>query len=159
MKQKIFVSVGTHPQGFNRLIGKLDEIVPCLAAEVFAQTGNSGYEPKNFPFKKFLTEKEFQGKVLQADIVISHGGAGTIINSMLQGKKLIVVPRLKAFSEHTNDHQLDLAKALEQEGKCIAVFGIKSLGKAIESAKAFKPRIASTKENLIREIKEFIEAA
>ncbi len=157
-RMKIFASVGTHPQGFDRLVEKLDEIAPSLGAEVFAQTGNSVYEPRSFPFKKFLTENEFQKKVREADIVISHSGAGTIINSLLQKKKLIIVPRLKRFSEHTNDHQLDLAKALEAEGKCIAVFDVKNLGKAIERAKLFRPRIASNKENLIREIKIFIES-
>ncbi len=78
---KIFVSVGTHPQNFNRLFEEIDRIAGKKNPEngFFGQLGNSDYVPKNFPFKKFLNQKEYLEKMHNADIVISHGGAGTII--------------------------------------------------------------------------------
>ncbi|MDD5163577.1 MAG: glycosyltransferase [Candidatus ainarchaeum sp.] len=156
---KIFVSVGTHAQQFNRLLKEMDLLLgeKKINAEVFAQAGNSDYEPKNFAFKKFLDEKEFVEKFGWADIVISHGGAGTIINAMLNKKRLVIVPRMKKFGEHTNDHQLDLAEALEKEGRALAVFEIKELGTKIREAEKFSPKIASDKEGLVNAIKEFLE--
>jgi len=157
---KVFVSVGTHPQQFDRLLKELDLLLESgkLKAEVFAQTGNSGYEPKGFEWKKFVAEPRYSKRFAWADVVVSHGGAGTIINALRQGKKLVVVPRLEKFGEHTNDHQLDLAKALEKQGKCLAVYDIGDLGKVLAKAAVFRPAIASNREGLVKKIREFLEA-
>ena len=156
---KIFISVGTHPQQFNRLLQELDKLAGQgkISAEIFAQTGNSDYAPKNFKSEKFVGEANYNSKMKKADVVVSHGGAGTIINALRSGKKLVVVPRVKKFGEHTNDHQLDLAQALEKQGKCIAVYNISELGNALKKAERFKPTIASNREKLVAKIKEFIE--
>ncbi len=156
---RVFVSVGTHPQPFDRLLREIDKLVQQgrLKGKVFAQIGNSGYEPKNFAFKRFVEEKEYEGSFRKTDIVVSHGGAGTIINALRFGKRLVVVPRLQRFGEHTNDHQLDLAAALEKQGKCIAVREISQLEKALGMASNFKPRLASNREMLVKRIKAFLE--
>ena len=54
-------------------------------------------------------------------VLLSHGGAGSILNAMQAGKPLVVVPRLKSFGEVIDDHQLELAEALSQQGRGIAV--------------------------------------
>ncbi|MDI6654714.1 MAG: glycosyltransferase, partial [Candidatus Hydrothermarchaeota archaeon] len=76
----------------------------------------------------------------EARIVISHGGAGSIIFALRSGKPVVVVPRLKKFDEHVNDHQLELAKQLEREGKIIGAYDIEELDKAIASAEKLPPR-------------------
>src|SRR3989344_4545970 len=156
---KIFVSVGTHSQQFNRLLMEIDSLLESkkISAEAFAQTGNSDYAPKNCAFKKFLAEKEFEEKISWADVVVSHGGAGTIISALRKNKKLVIVPRLKKFGEHTNDHQLDLAEALAGQGKALAALETKELGKRIFEAKKFSPKIASNRQGLVDEIKKFLE--
>jgi len=155
----VFVSVGTHNQQFNRLLEEIDRLVGegLLKDSVFAQTGNSSYKPKNFPFKKFITGKKYTQEFEKAKIVVSHGGAGTIINALEKQKPLIIVPRQKQFGEHTNNHQLDLAKALEAEGKAIAVVDEKQLKNALEKAKNFKPKIASNRAQLVQRIDDFLK--
>ncbi len=155
---KIFVSVGTHPQPFDRLLKELDSLIAAgkVKAEVFAQTGNSRYKPKNFATEKFVSGTDYENSFKNADIVVSHGGAGTIINALRQGKKLVVVPRLEKFGEHTNDHQLDLAKALENEGKCLSVYEISKLGETLAKAVRFKPKVASNRNLLVARISKFI---
>ena len=156
--KKIFASVGTHPQAFDRLLKELDRIAPKHSEwEIIAQAGNSKYAPKNFVFKKYFNGKKFNEKIKWADVVLSHGGAGTIISALLHKTPLIVVPRLKKFKEHTNDHQLDLAKVLEREGKAITVFDIKELEQNILKAFSFKPNLSSDKERLIKRISLFLE--
>jgi beta-1,4-N-acetylglucosaminyltransferase len=154
---RVFASVGTHPQQFDRLLRQLDVLAGGKKHKVFAQTGNCSFSPKNFPFKRFLSDSEYRERIAWADVVVSHGGAGTIINSMLLGKKLVVVPRLKRFGEHTNDHQLDLARALEREGKVIAVDDMSGLGKAVERAASFKPNAGSNKRGLVERLRQFLE--
>lgn len=155
---KVFLSVGTHAQQFDRLLAEMDSVLARgkIKAQVFAQTGNSKYTPKNFKCKKFLDEKEYNKKMDWAEIVISHGGAGTIINALLKKKRLIIVPRLKKFGEHTNDHQLELAEAFAKEGKAVGVFEIAELGKQLKAVQKFRPKIASNKESLISAIGDFL---
>lgn len=45
-------------------------------------------------------------------MLITHGGAGTMVNAVKRGKRVIVVPRLARYGEHVDDHQLELAKRL-----------------------------------------------
>jgi UDP-N-acetylglucosamine transferase subunit ALG13 len=156
---QIFVALGTHKQQFNRLLKALDKLAESngIDAEIFAQIGNSDYEPKNFPFRRFLNPKEYEQRMKNADIIISHAGAGSIITALKYEKPLVVVPRLKRFGEHTNDHQIDLAKALAERGKVLAVFDLKDLLQAIEKAKHFKPETKSDRERLIARIRKFLE--
>ena len=41
-------------------------------------------------------------------ILITHGGAGTVIDAVKRGKRTIVVPRLSKYREHIDDHQMEL---------------------------------------------------
>jgi len=157
---KVFLSVGTHPRPFDRLLREMDRVAGSRKdIEVFAQAGNCKYRPKNFAFEKFLNNKGFLEKIGWADVVVSHGGAGTLINALRKEKKLVVVPRLERFNEHTNDHQLDLARAFHREGKAISVEMVCDLEKALEMAKNFKPKTGSNRSKLVRAVKKFIEQA
>jgi UDP-N-acetylglucosamine transferase subunit ALG13 len=43
----IFVTVGTHYQGFDRLIRKMDEIAGKIEEDVIMQIGSTQYKPIN----------------------------------------------------------------------------------------------------------------
>lgn len=153
----IFVTVGTHLQPFNRLLEKTDELAgDKVVGDVFIQVGHSDYHPKFCTYKKFVGFYEFQELVKQSDAVITHAGAGTILNVLSYGKPAIVVPRLKKYGEHTNDHQLQIAKVLEEQEKVIPVYDIEELKDAIERAGCFKPRIAKQDSNIIELIEDYL---
>ena len=134
----IFLTVGTHPQQFDRLLEKVDELMGKgkINGPVFGQIGNSEYEPKNFEFARFLGLNEFNGAMEKADLVITHAGEGNIGIGLQLRKKMVIVPRLKKFREHTNDHQLELAGKIGESGMGIIVNDISGLEKAIDDAKA-----------------------
>ncbi|MFH0714457.1 MAG: glycosyltransferase [Candidatus Diapherotrites archaeon] len=156
MKYDIFCTVGTHPQPFNRLLEELDEVCAKRKWKCFAQVGNTAFAPKHLEWKKMLDAKAYDEKLKESKIVISHGGAGNIINALVRGKKLVVVPRLQKFGEHTNDHQLELGSALERQGKCVCVQNVEGLEKAVERAKHLKQ--SRRKElPIAKRISEFIE--
>jgi len=133
----IFVMVGTHLKPFNRLLKKIDELIEngVIKEEVIAQFGSSDYKIKNYNGKPFFDKKERIKLIANANFVITHGGAGCIIDSLLAGKPTIVVPRLKKFDEHTNDHQLEITEAFGSTGKIIPVYDIDELAGALKSAK------------------------
>ncbi len=135
----LFCTVGTHPQPFDRLLTAVDELCAKKKWTCFAQAGHCSFVPKNIEWKKMLDEREYDEKFQNSDIVVSHGGAGTIIHALSFQKRLVVVPRLQRFGEHTNDHQLELGRALEREGKCVCVEDVKELEKAVGRAEKLKP--------------------
>jgi beta-1,4-N-acetylglucosaminyltransferase len=149
-KMTIFVTVGTHPQSFRRLIIKMDELATKHPEwSVFGQIGHTDYTPKHFPFTQLIPETAYSKKIAQSDVVISHGGAGAIIHAMQMRKKLVLVPRLEKFNEHTNDHQLDLARSLEKSKKVISVQNVSDLEKALKKTSSFHPDFDSTRKKLI----------
>ncbi|MFH1588830.1 MAG: glycosyltransferase [Candidatus Diapherotrites archaeon] len=159
MNSKIFISVGTHSKGFERLVKKLDEIAENEknGLEFFAQTGNTKFEPKNFSFERFLSPKEMNEKIDWAELILCHGGAGIIGPSILKGKKIIVAPRLKEFNEHTDSHQLELGKGIQEKYGIPCITDFDKLEKEIKK-ELMKKAMKRKRENKMEElVKEFIE--
>lgn len=131
----IFITVGTHEQGFDRLIKEVDELIENkkIDEEVFGQIGYCRYKPKNFKFKDLLGEEEMNKYVSKSKIVITHGGPGSIFKALEYGKVPIVVPRDPSFNEHVDNHQILFVNKLESIKKVIAVYDVKSLKKCIEN--------------------------
>ena len=104
----IFVTVGSRSYPFDRLFKKLDELYEngTLKEKLFAQIGTSSYKPKHYEYIDFISPDEFQEKINEADIVVSHGASGSIMKALNAGKKVIVVTRLEKYGEHINDHQI-----------------------------------------------------
>lgn len=104
----IFVTVGTHEQQFNRLVQKIDELKGSgeIDEEVMIQTGYTTYIPKYCNYQQFFKYSEMLMQVKKARIIITHGGPSSFIMPLQIGKIPIVVPRMKKYDEHVNDHQL-----------------------------------------------------
>ncbi|MDH7508576.1 MAG: PssE/Cps14G family polysaccharide biosynthesis glycosyltransferase [Methanomassiliicoccales archaeon] len=153
----IFVTVGTHNQGFERLIKKMDEIAGKIDQEVVMQIGSTDYEPKNAKWFKFIeSEDDVLGYYEKADVIVAHAGAGTLLTALSLGKRVIVVPRLKKFEEHIDDQQIELAEALSREGKIIAVYDIEELERALREVKKLEPAAVERDMRLIEFLKEYI---
>lgn len=111
--RNIFVIVGTHEQQFNRLVKVCDDL---KGYNVFIQTGFSDYLPKNASFLPFLSFQQMQEKLAWSDIIITHGGPGSILDALRFNKVPIVVPREKRYGEHVNDHQVEFCEYFSSEG-------------------------------------------
>lgn len=118
----IFVTVGSRNYPFDRLFMKLDELYEkgLLTDELFAQTGTSTYIPKHYMYKDFISQKEFLDKVKNADIIVTHGGSGSIMKALNEKKKIIAVARLAKYGEHINDHQIQNLNAFGSNGYVLA---------------------------------------
>ena len=119
----IFVTVGTHEQQFNRLIKEIDRLKECgvIKEEVVIQTGFSTYVCKNCKCEKIISYTQMIKYIEEARIVITHGGPATFIMPLQIGKIPVLVPRVKKYEEHVNDHQLEFAKLVEKRQKNIIV--------------------------------------
>lgn len=155
----IFVTLGSQKFQFNRLLQKLDELVEqgVIEDEVFAQTGYSDYQPKNYAYKEFLNRDEFTKKQESADIVVTHGGTGAIIGAVKKGKKVIAVPRLAKYGEHVDNHQMQLVKQFDEMGIIEACYEIYRMGEAYNRCKKTKYKeYTSNTERIVSSINCFI---
>ena len=102
----IFVTLGTSDYPFTRLLKQMDDLIENnIVKNIIVQCGNEDYQPKNFTIIKNLDKKEFNEYLKKAEVVITHGGVGTIIDCIKMGKKVIAFPRKAEYGEATNNHQ------------------------------------------------------
>ncbi len=129
----IFITLGSQKFQFNRLLKAVDDLMEqgVITEAVFAQSGYSTYEPKNYTFKQFLDREEFARYQEQADIVITHGGTGAIIGAVKKGKKVIAVPRLAKYGEHVDDHQLQLIEQFKEQNLILSLADTQELEQAV----------------------------
>jgi UDP-N-acetylglucosamine transferase subunit ALG13 len=112
----IFLTIGTQ-EPFDRLIRAVDELVAegAFDDDVVGQVGN-GLRPKHFRSYPIMDKMEFDGYMKESKFVISHAGMGSIITANSLLKPMIVMPRLRKYREHVNDHQLYTACRFEELG-------------------------------------------
>lgn len=129
----IFVTVGTQLP-FDRLVRSVDQWARASRHDVFAQTGDSAYKPEHIDSMKFLGMKEFDRRVSQADLLVSHAGMGSIITAMEMSKPIVVMPRLARFGEHRNDHQLATVSKFKKLSNVFVAESENELSDAIQQA-------------------------
>ena len=129
----IFVTVGSQKFQFDRLIKKIDELVgsKIISDQVIAQIGSSTYKPKNIEYYDFIDGMKFKNLMKEAEIVITHGGTGVIVNASKLGKKIIAIPRLKKYGEHVNNHQTEIVEKFNKGGNIIGLQEVEELEEAI----------------------------
>ena len=154
----ILVTLGTQKFEMNRLVKAADRLAELLGEEVFVQCGHSTYQPEKCNYSAFVDTAQFAEMIQNCSVLITHSGVGTIMTGIQAKRPIIVVPRLKKYHEHVDDHQLQIAEAFEGKGCVLCCRNEEELPQYIEKAKTFQfqPYIApeSKVENLIL---EFIE--
>lgn len=135
----IFVAVGTQKFQMNRLLIEVDNLISAgtIDEAVYAQSGNSTYKPTGYSYVPFLTKEEFDEKIDECELLITHGGVGTIVSGLKHNKAIIVVPRLKKYKEHVDDHQLQIADSFAKLGYILKCEEMEDLTVMIEKAKSF----------------------
>jgi anti-anti-sigma factor len=120
----ILVTVGTEQYPFNALMSWVDLLIRNGLIdeneEVIVQYGSSSKLPDKVKIFKRLPESEFKDLLEQARLVISHCGEGSVMLLESLGKPYVLVPRTQRFGEHVDNHQLEMAIAMEKQGIPIA---------------------------------------
>lgn len=139
--KNIFITVGTYKLQFDRIFMEIDSLLEKnqLRCNVIAQIGSSTYKPKNFEFFDYCGQKKLHEIINKSDLIICQGGSGSIMDSLLLGKRVISVPRLVEFKEFFDNHQIQLVSKMEELGLILAVYDIKNLHEMINKAEKFKP--------------------
>lgn len=136
----ILLTVGTlFP--FDRLVQAIDSAIgkELIEDKVFAQVGIGGLRPQHMEYVEMLTKEEFDSQVQKASMLISHAGIGTITMALEHSKPLLVMPRMRCFREHVNDHQVATARKFEQFGHVLVAYKVDELPGRIERLRTFVP--------------------
>jgi len=152
---KVFGTIGsTYP--LDRMTKALDELAKNKKYDVFVQTGKGGYSPIKAKFAQMLEYGQFVKRLNWADVIVSHAGAGSIIDLIGLGKPIILFPRLKKFGEAVDDHQLEICKAFKEKYNLEYTINQNELIELIKKAK----KSIKSKENkvLVNKIKEIINS-
>ena len=107
----IFITTGSSLP-HDELIKKIDDLktIGYIKDKVYAQIGNGKYIPNHMKWLRFVGNMEETYK--HANIIISNCGAGTIMENVIHGRKLIVVKN----PEVSGGHEWELASKMENLG-------------------------------------------
>jgi len=156
----ILVLLGTQNNSFHRLLEEIQKNINNgnIEEEVIVQKGYTKFESEKMTLYDQMPLNEIMRLTEKADLVITHGGVGSIINSIEKNKKVIAVPRLKKYNEHVNNHQLDIIKSFNDMEYIIGLNGVEELEDALKKVKIFnpKPYIKNT-GNIIKIVENFID--
>ena len=152
----IFLTTGTQLP-FDRLVHALDEWAGRHPeAHVFGQIGATGYIPKHFEWERSISPTHFEARISACETVVAHAGMGTIISGIEWGKRVVVMPRLAAFHEQRNDHQLATVERLEHLQGLKVVHTPEALCEVLsESPARVGTEMLDTDPQLIRAIRDF----
>ena len=137
----IFVTIGTQDKPFHRLLEAVRTLKNNgqIKEEIVVQNGTTSFSDPTMTIIPFMDMTTFNDYLNQCDLLIPHGGVGTIMNALKLNKTIIAVPRRVAYGEHENDHQLQIIEAFAKAHHLLDCMDPNDLGKVIEKAKDFKP--------------------
>jgi len=156
----VFVTLGTQDKSFKRLLQNIDKCIDngIIKDRVVVQAGYTKYESKNMEIFDLLDKDDFDKYIKNCDLLITHGGVGSILTGLKNNKKVIAAPRLAKYNEHMNDHQMQIVDKFSKMEYILAYNDGDNLEKIIKDSKKFKPKkYISNTENMIKIISDFID--
>jgi len=156
----ILVTLGTNDKKFYRILDEINRLIENgkIKDKVIVQAGCSAdYKSDNMEIFDLIPMDEFNKLISKCDLLITHGGVGSIIDGLKRNKKIIAVARLKKYNEHHNDHQLQIIENFSNAGYILNLKDISHLEKLIEKAKTFKPKkYISNTDNMVKLVDDLI---
>ena len=156
----ILVTLGTQDKEFTRLLKAIDREIKkgVITDKVVVQAGCTKFESENMEMFDLIPANEFDEYIKKADLIITHGGAGSILTGVKNNKKIIAAARLAKYKEHTNDHQKQIIKEFSEQGYILELKDFNKLGKLIQKSKTFIPKkFTSNTENMKKLVSDYIE--
>jgi len=130
----IFVSVGTHEAPFDRMLDAVHAL--GLDEELIVQYGPSSVRSGKPDVREhdYLPFDDVVANIRRARAVVMHAGVGSVMISLANGKRPIVMARRHSFGEHVDDHQVELARRMEASGLVTFVEDREELARALSAA-------------------------
>lgn len=156
----ILVTLGTQDKSFKRLLDAIQKQIDLgnIKDRVVVQAGCTKYESKDMEIFDLIDRDKFSELIKDCDLMITHGGVGSILTGLKNNKKIIVAPRLKEYKEHTNNHQLEIIEKFSDARLILPLYDFDKLDEVLKEVKKFKPqKYVSNTNNMIKLIEDYID--
>ncbi|HHT37826.1 MAG TPA: exopolysaccharide biosynthesis protein [Mollicutes bacterium] len=156
----ILVILGTQDKPFTRLLKAIQKQIDKgnIKQKVVVQAGCTKFESKDMEIFDLIPTDEFNKLVKEADLIITHGGVGSILEGVKNNKKILAAPRLKKYGEHVNDHQLQIIDEFVDMGYILPLKDFNKLDKMMKKAQKFKPKeFISNTSNVVALLESYID--
>ncbi len=156
----ILVTLGTQDKSFSRLLDNIQEQIDLgnINDDVVVQAGYTKYDSNDMKIFDLIDRNEFGKLISKCDLLITHGGVGSILAGLKNNKKVIACPRLSKYKEHINDHQVQIIDRFYEKGYILKFEDGDNLGDILKKTKNFKPKkYKSNTENIVNIIEKFID--
>lgn len=152
----ILVTLGTQKQQFKRLLDYIEN--SNINDKIIVQAGYTVYNSKKMEILDFVNYEKMEKLIDEADLVITHGGTGSILSPLKKGKKVIACPRLSKYDEHVDNHQEEIVDIFSDEKYILKLDENTDFQKLVDQSKKFQPRkYKSNTQKFIKNLKEIIE--
>lgn len=159
----ILVTLGTQDKKFYRLLDAIERQIELgnIKEKVIVQAGySSNYKSKYMRIFDLIPYDDFDMLISKCDILITHGGVGSIITGLKNNKKVIAAARLKEYNEHTNNHQKQIIKNFKEAGYILELEDFYRLDEVLKQARKFKPnKYVSNTDNMIELVDKMISSS
>lgn len=144
-KPFVFATVGAILP-FDRLVNMVAEAKArgAISEDVLIQTGVGGVAPAGVETVETLSFEDMQARLQEADIVVCHGGTGSLITALRQGCRVIAVPRLFEHGEVYDNHQAEITEAFAARGYLAVAHTADELVDALEIVRERPPTMATS---------------
>ena len=156
----ILVLLGTQNNSFHRLLEEIEKLIEkkVIKDEVIVQSGYTKYESNHMKIFGLIPKQKLEQYQNKADVIITHGGVGSIISSIKKGKKVIAIPRNHEYNEHVNNHQKEIVKLFDEKGYIIGIKEVGELEEALSKLKTFAPvKYKQDNTKMLKIIGDFID--
>ena len=131
MRRRITVLVGTDHHDFSRVVRWADVWQHDHPGDdVLVQHGFSP-APCQARGVELVPPTQLVDLVAGADVVVTHGGPGTIMSARHAGHRPLAVPRDPSLGEHVDEHQMRFVTWAAAKGLCQEVLSPEELSKVI----------------------------
>ncbi|MFA5408306.1 MAG: PssE/Cps14G family polysaccharide biosynthesis glycosyltransferase [Bacilli bacterium] len=157
----ILILLGTQDKPFTRLLDAVQKQIDKgkIKDKIIVQAGCTKYNSKDMEIFDLIPVDEFKNLVKKADLIITHGGVGSIMEGINNGKHIIAAPRLKKYNEHVNDHQIQIIDEFTKLGYILPLKDFNKLDKLILKASKMKPKkFESNTNHMISIIEKYIDS-
>ena len=120
-------------------VSRLAKLQEKIKDKVIVQSGYTKYSSNNMDIVDLMPMDKFNKCINDCDILITHGGVGTILDGLKKGKKIIAFPRLSKYQEHVNDHQVEIIDEFYNSG-FILTGEVKEVSSLIKECSSFNPK-------------------
>lgn len=152
----ILVTLGTQKQPFTRLLDCIEN--SNINDEIIVQAGHTNYSSNKMEILDFIDYDKMAELEEKADIIITHGGTGSVVGPLKKEKKVIACARLQKYGEHVDNHQQELVSIFSEQGYILELKEGDNLDELLSNISSFMPKkYNSNTENFIRRLKEKIE--